>query len=157
MEPSGVKMFTSTSPSWAPMRRLLPSHSGGSSITALLRCCLMLALVCLLAPGRADAQAPTVTATSLNITQLINQVNQKVIQAPLGVPVTLTATVKMYNGNPVFTGTVTFCDGSVITCLNGHALGTQSLVVPTGPQNAGTAHLTITPPGTHKYEAVFMG
>jgi hypothetical protein len=118
----------------------------------------MLALVCLLAPGRADAQPPTVTATSLNITQLINQINQKVIQAPIGVPVTLTATVKMYNGNPVFTGTVTFCDGSVITCLNGHALGSQSLVIPTGPQNAGTAHLTITPtPGTHKYEAVFMG
>jgi Bacterial Ig-like domain (group 3)/FG-GAP-like repeat len=123
-----------------------------------LAACLMMAIVCLLAPAKAGAQLAPVTVTTLNVTQLVNQINQKVVQAPLGVPVTLSATVKMFNGNGVFSGTVVFCDGSVTPCLDGHALGSQSLVIPTGPQNLGTAHLIITPtPGTHKYEAVFLG
>jgi hypothetical protein len=119
----------------------------------------IVAIVCLLAPGMAHAQ-PTTTITALNITNIPpqNQLPQKVIQANLGVPVSLNATVKMFNGGPVFAGTVVFCEGSVTVCLAGHAIGSQSLVVPTGPQNVGTAHLTIAPtPGTHKYLAVFLG
>lgn len=139
--------------------RLHASHAiSPSKFTPLLCAGLIVALLCLLAPVRAGAQLPPVTATTLNITQIQNNLPVKVLQAPLGVPVTLNATVKTFSGNPVFTGTVVFCDGSVTTCLSGHALGSQSLVIPTGPQNAGTTHLVITPtPGTHKYEAVFIG
>jgi hypothetical protein len=120
---------------------------------------LIVSMVCVLAPGRVNAQ-PTSTITTLNITTLpaLGQFPQKIVQANLGVPVNLNATVKMFSGNPVFAGTVVFCDGSVTVCLDGHAIGSQSLVMPTGPQNVGTAHLTITPtPGTHKYQAVFLG
>jgi hypothetical protein len=141
----------------AQLRALLlhSSHVGLKTVTA---CGLIAAIACLLSPASANAQPPNTTKTTLNITQVVNQLPQKVIQANLGVPVTLTATVKNYAGNPVLTGTVVFCDGSVTVCLKGHALGSESLVVPTSPQNVGTAHLTITPtPGTHKYAAVFLG
>jgi Bacterial Ig-like domain (group 3)/FG-GAP-like repeat len=130
-------------------------------LRALVGAWLIVALLCLLAPAKADAQLPPVTITTLNITSVPippSPTGQKIIQANLGVPVILTATVKTFSGNPVFTGTVVFCDGSVLVCLKGHALGSESLVVPTGPQNVGTAHLTITPtPGAHKYQAAFLG
>ena len=126
---------------------------------ALMGASLMGAMVCLLAPAKANAQ-PTSTITTLNITTIPaqGQLPQKIVQANLGVPISLNATVKMFSGNPVIAGIVVFCDGSVTVCLDGHAIGSQSLVVPTGPQNVGTAHLTIAPtPGTHKYQAVFLG
>jgi len=146
--------------------RLHASHAIASSrFTALFCGGLIVALLCLLAPVKADAQLPAVTITTLNITSVPvppSQTAPKIIQANLGIPVLLTATVKQFTGNAVLTGTVVFCDVTptvtLSLCLKGHALGSESLVVPTGPQNVGTARLTITPtPGTHKYQAAFLG
>jgi len=106
-------------------------------------------------PLRAQGPTPTATLTQLTIT---DSTGHRVTQVIAGNPITLTASVKTVMAAQIFLGTVVFCDTAVTTCLDGHALGSRQIAIPTGTPFIPTATLTILPTfGAHTFRAVFVG
>ncbi|MGB8262155.1 MAG: Ig-like domain repeat protein [Terracidiphilus sp.] len=114
----------------------------------------MLALVWLVLPLAAwCGPTPIATITTLAVR---DSNNHPVAQIHQGAAVTLIATVKDIQGNPIPFGTVVFCDGPTAPCRDGHNLGSAQLT--TANPTFDTATLTIVPGvGTHSLRALYLG
>lgn len=120
-------------------------------------CCLIPALVCVLAPRQAQAAPPNPLQETFTTLVITDEHGHQISQAALGSTITLTATPKTLSSAPVGFGTVVFCDGSVTACLDGHAVGRAQMVI-ANPLIPLSASLTLVPTfGAHIYRAVFLG
>ena len=107
-----------------------------------------LAIACLaLCGGPKPLWASQATVTTLSLTSGGNAVSS----VAGGTVVTLTATVQA-GATTLKLGQVNFCDATAAPCTDIHLVGTAQLT------STGTAVLRFRPgPGSHKYEAVFLG
>lgn len=140
-----------TSPQASPARPALFRSSRICAVAVAL-----IAVLAFLAVPRSAHATPnplSQTVTTLTVTDSTHHKVTQVTQPPPQL-ITLTAQVKTIQGASVFFGTVVFCDGAVATCLSGHSLGSEQIVVGAPP----VATLNIIPTfGTHSYRAVYLG
>src|SRR6201996_9451522 len=121
---------------------------GGLNLPApLVLFACTLAIACLAWSGPQPAWASQATTTTLSLTSGGNAVSS----VAGGTVVTLTATVQA-GATALTLGQVNFCAATAASCTDIHLLGTAQLT------SAGTAVLRFRPgPGSHSYQAVFLG